>query len=674
MTIANKDNAMDDKNPIAAFSNLKKEFVEITGITITSLIAEILLIRQERGETLTSLTSRIGKTYRELCDRGYTMDDTIMSSVLIISVYDFRVKEKLNDLVTKHLQSKMPLNWTRIAEAARTWEKSHDRMVLASRQTGANSQPTIKNASPYPGNGKKIVKNLRPPRSDGFHAMLSQNTPKRSEVTAKDIPKKSDNSLPCINCNSQKHSGSACPEICSKLNHSGHLYQDCRNRPGYNNRLPPIIKSDVKKKSVNTVKKISDDSSDDEFIGFITAAERSAHAVEGSATADSQQEGDPIANLSQNLQDYAILDSGATDGIFPSSHSDQLVNVQSVIPGKINVTSAFGSKGSVTSIGDCPGIPGKFLVLPDAQKVLIPVSGLDKMGATTIFHNGQSLAFTASGKIKRLVDKVMKQCHTADRTILYGKLYNGLYRINLSDVTGLESPQAHVALYPRIQCHSKAELIKALHQSLKHMPKSSMIRVARYHSIDGWPEALTPSFIEKNYPPCPCCADAFMRQKPLARPKHTSKDRPRLARLPEPDEKTEKFSAVGDMVVSDVFGKFFIPTYSKEHYFVVFKDLFSGKVHVYLMKHKDHMHKYMKLLYEEYSRYGHKIKNFRFDWAYDTKEILMAQKFSGHRLVNIPKMVRLNVLCKLFSDVLLPICKPIQIFQKKLGVFVSRML
>jgi hypothetical protein len=34
MTIANKENAMDDKNPIMAFTNIKNEFVEVTGITI----------------------------------------------------------------------------------------------------------------------------------------------------------------------------------------------------------------------------------------------------------------------------------------------------------------------------------------------------------------------------------------------------------------------------------------------------------------------------------------------------------------------------------------------------------------------------------------------------------------------------------------------------------------
>jgi len=96
-----------------------------------------------------------------------------------------------------------------------------------------------------------------------------------------------------------------------------------------------------------------------------------------------------------------------------------------------------------------------------------------------------------------------------------------------------------------------------------------------------------------------------MKQAPLPRPTKLRKIRPQSP--PEPDETSEKYSSVGDMVVGDVFGKFPEPTYSKHHYFVAFKDLASNKVHCYLMKSKDHLGQYLEKLYDEYHRYGQKV-------------------------------------------------------------------
>jgi hypothetical protein len=149
-----------------------------------------------------------------------------------------------------------------------------------------------------------------------------------------------------------------------------------------------------------------------------------------------------------------------------------------------------------------------------------------------------------------------------------------------------------------------------------------MVKIARHKMLKGWPDELTPTLIDKNYAPCSCCTQAFMKQKPL--PNNTVKIVLKKSDASSDDSPKKP----GDLVVGDVFGPFPNPTFGNHKYFIAFKDAYSSKVHGYLLKDRKKLEESVEKLYSDYSRAGHKIKCIRLDEEFKTSSIkaLTAQK------------------------------------------------
>jgi hypothetical protein len=315
----------------------------------------------------------------------------------------------------------------------------------------------------------------------------------------------------------------------------------------------------------------------------------------------------------EELFEEAVVDTGATHHI--TANTENVQNI--VVPGKDSspVKSAFGTSSKPIGIGKIGNLPGECLVMPESNHTLISVSKLDDSGGVTIISGGTLLTFKPTAEDSKLINEILSRSHNEDQAVVHAKLKKGLYRANLSNLKGIDNPDVNVALYPRIQCHSKAELVRAMHESLKHCPKSAMVKIAEHKMLKGWPDELTPTFIEKNYSPCSCCAEALMKQKPL--PNNSIRSALKKSG-PSADDSPLK---PGDLVVGDVFGPFPNPTFGKHKYFIAFKDLYSSKVFGYLLKDRKKLDGSLEKLYSEFVRAGHKIKKLRLDQEFKTSSI-----------------------------------------------------
>jgi hypothetical protein len=215
-------------------------------------------------------------------------------------------------------------------------------------------------------------------------------------------------------------------------------------------------------KSASIVEVSSDNS---EFETILSAVEHSMSLVETNY-------------VQRNVE--VIGDTGATDHTTP--FSEALVNFHSFSSSGPTVTSAFGDKSSAIGAGNLGGLPGECLVLPKSTKTLVSIPTLDKNGISTIIHKGALLSFRPDIKNSDLICNIMSEVKSNYQTVFRADLVNGLYRSTLS---ALSSPEANIALYPRVECHNKAELVRAMHESLKHCPMNTIRTIAANGMIKG---------------------------------------------------------------------------------------------------------------------------------------------------------------------------------------------
>ena len=70
MSIANKDGAMKREDPIAAYKNLRDEYVSSSGLGILAVVEELVTIHDEQLNDVNEVISRIETCVQRLDDRG----------------------------------------------------------------------------------------------------------------------------------------------------------------------------------------------------------------------------------------------------------------------------------------------------------------------------------------------------------------------------------------------------------------------------------------------------------------------------------------------------------------------------------------------------------------------------------------------------------------------------
>ena len=366
MTKANKNNAMDDNDPIKAFQNIYSEYVEVTGITVTALLAELVNVRQERGENCDSLITRFDRIRRELIARDYEPDDVLMCSMLVLSLSDDKTRDKLNDLITALNAKRKRLPWANAAELVRSYSKQKSTIQTARKAAFHQKDDNGGNKRPHtPFRPRGNVK----PTDDGSQALLTSTDTKKDSSTSSP----SDSTSPCWNCGSSTHTGNDCTASSCRIHPRGtHPYKDCLSRPTNSGKAKGPPRKPQQPKSANMVEH-------DEFDDILRSIEHSVSMVEVTPA--------PAAPA------MGVGDSGATTHASPPG--DFITKFQPLSNGPLT-HSALGTSTRATGVGRVGDLPGTVVVSPDFTKTLFSIATLDKIGGTTLIHQGVMLPFRAT--------------------------------------------------------------------------------------------------------------------------------------------------------------------------------------------------------------------------------------------------------------------------------------
>jgi len=200
MSIANKDGAMKREDPIAAFKNLRDEYVSSSGLGILAVVEELVTIHEEQIADVNLVISRIETCVQRLADRGVDLQ-TILPllpiAVLMKCVKDKQLRTDLNITVSKEIVERghENLSWSRVVELIRLY-LSNQRSI--NHRTSSSKNRLLD--KPSPDEGAKALVGTKPSRSR------------------------------CQNCGNPNHTADVCRGGCRLCDTFSHAAKDCPRR------------------------------------------------------------------------------------------------------------------------------------------------------------------------------------------------------------------------------------------------------------------------------------------------------------------------------------------------------------------------------------------------------------------------------------------------------------
>jgi len=204
MSIANKDGAMKREDPIAAYKNLREEFVSSSGLGILAVVEELVTIHDEQLSDVNEAISRIEKCIQRLADRGVDIQTVLPLppiAVLMKYVKDKQLRTDLNTTVSKEIVERghENLSWSRVVELIR--------LYLANQRSFNN-----RSSSSKPRSSDAIKTSV----DEGAKALVGTK-PQRSR---------------CQNCGNPNHTVDTCRGGCRTCDTFSHAAKDCPRRTG----------------------------------------------------------------------------------------------------------------------------------------------------------------------------------------------------------------------------------------------------------------------------------------------------------------------------------------------------------------------------------------------------------------------------------------------------------